>query len=102
MRKLTADKLGAALTQVTTDEKMIEKARLLGERIRAEDGVGNAVAAFYRDLPTAYATIQRIREHNAEKNTSRGVFGLGLGLGLGQGFMGTPAASSAASSPKSK
>ena len=41
-RKLTADKLAAALEQ-TRDEGMIQRAEALGAIIRQEDGVGNAV-----------------------------------------------------------
>jgi sterol 3beta-glucosyltransferase len=41
--KLTADQLAAALRTLTTDVTMQERANDLGERIRAEDGLGNAV-----------------------------------------------------------
>jgi sterol 3beta-glucosyltransferase len=43
-KKLTADKLAAALREVTTNPSIREKAEALGEKIRAEDGIGNAVA----------------------------------------------------------
>jgi sterol 3beta-glucosyltransferase len=42
-KKLTADKLAAAITAAVTDSSMIEKADGIGEQIRAEDGIGNAV-----------------------------------------------------------
>jgi UDP:flavonoid glycosyltransferase YjiC (YdhE family) len=42
-KKLTADKLAAAVRTATTDSKMKERAAALGEAIRAEDGVSNAV-----------------------------------------------------------
>jgi len=42
-KKLTVEKLSAAITQVTTDASIREKAELLGQRIRKEDGVANAV-----------------------------------------------------------
>jgi sterol 3beta-glucosyltransferase len=41
--KLTANQLAAALRTVTTDATMQRQAKDLGERIRAEDGLGNAV-----------------------------------------------------------
>ena len=42
-KKLTADKLADAIRAATMDAKMKERAAKLGEAIRAEDGVGNAV-----------------------------------------------------------
>ncbi len=47
--KLTAERLAAAFKQ-TRDAGMRERARKLGERIRAEDGVARAVEAFHRLL----------------------------------------------------
>lgn len=43
---LTAETLGGAISQMVTDGDMRTRAAALGERIRAEDGVGNAVRAF--------------------------------------------------------
>jgi UDP:flavonoid glycosyltransferase YjiC (YdhE family) len=43
--KLTAEKLAQAITKAVTDQTMREKARQLGEAVRAEDGIANAVAA---------------------------------------------------------
>ncbi|KAF9906440.1 Sterol 3-beta-glucosyltransferase [Linnemannia zychae] len=59
---LTVKKLSAALTAITTDEKMIKKAQLMGERIRAEDGVGTAVHYFYHDLPIARERLKSLQE----------------------------------------
>jgi sterol 3beta-glucosyltransferase len=42
-KKLTAEKLAAAIRAATTDSKMKARAAALGKAIRAEDGVGNAV-----------------------------------------------------------
>lgn len=47
-KKLTAPALAAALTEATTSAAMRDKARGLGEQVRAEDGVGRAVAAIAR------------------------------------------------------
>ncbi|CAO3567499.1 unnamed protein product [Mortierella alpina] len=58
---LTVKKLAAALKAITTDEKMIKKAELTGERIRAEDGVGAALHYFYHDLALAKQRVERIR-----------------------------------------
>ena len=41
--RLTADRLALALQSATTDASMQERAARLGEAIRAEDGIGNAV-----------------------------------------------------------
>ncbi|MCJ7734300.1 MAG: hypothetical protein MUP11_07105, partial [Anaerolineales bacterium] len=42
-RKLTAGKLAAAIQTAVTDQGMRQRAALLGETIRSEDGVGYAV-----------------------------------------------------------
>lgn len=43
--KLTAENLAQAITQLTTDATLKEKAVSLGQQIRDEDGLGNALAA---------------------------------------------------------
>ncbi|KAF9932846.1 Sterol 3-beta-glucosyltransferase [Linnemannia zychae] len=62
---LTVKKLTSALVTITTDEKMIKKARAIGEKIRAEDGVGKAIQYFYHDL--AFAK-QRLNKHRRDKS----------------------------------
>lgn len=42
-KKLTAENLAAAITQMLSDSEMNRRAAALGARIRAEDGVGRAV-----------------------------------------------------------
>lgn len=42
-KKLTARRLADAITQATTDEEMQQRATALGEKIRAENGVAQAV-----------------------------------------------------------
>jgi len=42
-KRLTADRLAAAIGRAVSDEAMRERAADLGERIRAEDGVGRAL-----------------------------------------------------------
>ncbi len=51
-KRLTAEKLAAAITQAVSDAGMRQRAAALGERIRAEDGIRRAVAAVeqYRHL----------------------------------------------------
>jgi sterol 3beta-glucosyltransferase len=43
-KKLTADKLVAAICEVTTSKSIRQNAEALGEKIRREDGIANAVA----------------------------------------------------------
>ncbi|MFN2143711.1 MAG: glycosyltransferase [Anaerolineales bacterium] len=50
--KLTAEKLAAAITEAVTSQKIQTRAAELGERIRAEDGVGNAVRAVEEIMAT--------------------------------------------------
>jgi len=47
-KRLNADNLAEAIRAATTDSAMRARAAALGERIRAEDGVGNAVAIVNR------------------------------------------------------
>jgi sterol 3beta-glucosyltransferase len=47
-KRLTADRLAAAISQAVSDTTMQQKAAELGERIRAEDGIGQAVAVVHR------------------------------------------------------
>ncbi|MEH1924133.1 glycosyltransferase [Nostoc sp.] len=49
-KKLSDKTLAAAIEIVLGDEVMRKKAQELGEKIRAEDGVANAVEAFHRHL----------------------------------------------------
>lgn len=46
--RLTAERLAGAIAEVERDQGMAARAAALGERIRAEDGVGKAVAAIER------------------------------------------------------
>jgi UDP:flavonoid glycosyltransferase YjiC (YdhE family) len=52
-RELTAARLAAAIRTATADVGMRRRAAALGERIRAEDGVGGAVAAFEQHITGA-------------------------------------------------
>jgi sterol 3beta-glucosyltransferase len=49
-KSLTADDLVAAIERACTDSEMRQNAASLGERLRAEDGVGNTVKAIERHL----------------------------------------------------
>ena len=46
--QLTAERLAAAITSAVTDKDMRARAAALGERIRAEDGVGRAIEIIER------------------------------------------------------
>jgi hypothetical protein len=45
-KRLTRERLAAALREAVTDGDMRQRAAVLGAQIRAEDGVGRAVAVF--------------------------------------------------------
>jgi sterol 3beta-glucosyltransferase len=49
-KRLTADRLAAAIRIAATDPEMRRRAVAVGERIRTEDGVARAVAAFERHV----------------------------------------------------
>lgn len=60
VRHLTADALAHALTLATAPgSKQAERARALGEQIRREDGVANAISALYGSLDYARSLIKR-------------------------------------------
>lgn len=42
-KKLTTQRLAAAISQVVSSQEIIDNAKHLGEKLRAEDGIGNAV-----------------------------------------------------------
>lgn len=59
VRKLTVDSLADALTTATSDQKQIDRAKLIGEQIRKENGVATAIECLYRDLEYARSLIKR-------------------------------------------
>ncbi|CAL1696325.1 unnamed protein product [Somion occarium] len=60
VRKLTVTTLSEALVAATTDQKQIHRAKVVGESIRAENGVATAIEAIYRDLEYARSLIKGI------------------------------------------
>jgi sterol 3beta-glucosyltransferase len=68
VRKLTVNRLADALSNVVNDEGMRMKAGVLGEQIRKENGVKNAINFIYRDLEFARERIMELRKRNAERD----------------------------------
>ncbi|KAH6844779.1 glycosyltransferase family 1 protein [Chaetomium sp. MPI-CAGE-AT-0009] len=68
LKKWGATSFARALWEATHSERMIIKARALGEQIRKENGVDNAIKCIYRDLE--YAT-QLIRTKTGKNQTRR-------------------------------
>ncbi|KAI4204739.1 MAG: hypothetical protein LQ346_001563 [Caloplaca aetnensis] len=58
MKKLNVSLFSRALWEATHSERMIIKAKVLGEQIRKEDGVATAIQAIYRDLEYAKTLIK--------------------------------------------
>ena len=50
-KKVNAEKLAKAIQIATKDENLKNKAKIIGEKIRSDNGVGNAIEAFYQHLP---------------------------------------------------
>lgn len=67
MRKVNTTVFSRALWEATQSERMIVKARVLGERIRKENGVANAIQAIYRDMEYAKTLIKH-RANNTKDN----------------------------------
>ncbi|KAG6866023.1 hypothetical protein C0991_009432 [Blastosporella zonata] len=79
VRKLTVNSLTDALIAATTDVKQIDRAKLLGERIRSESGVSTAIECIYRDLEYARSLIKHVdtdeeddNEHTTVRNHEHG------------------------------
>ncbi|KAF7784577.1 CAZyme family GT1 [Agaricus bisporus var. burnettii] len=68
VRKLTVASLAEALTSATTDPKQVERARVIGEQIRSENGVATAIESIYRDLEYARSLIKRPVVEDAEED----------------------------------
>ncbi|KAL7285750.1 hypothetical protein ACG7TL_000859 [Trametes sanguinea] len=64
VRKMTVDSLAQALREATTNEKQIERARIVGQQIRAENGVATAIEAIYRDMEYARSLIKGAAHRN--------------------------------------
>lgn len=67
LTKATEQQLGKALWTAVHDDRMQMKARLLGEAIRAQDGVHTAIQAIYADLEYARSLI---KQKSARVNSS--------------------------------
>ncbi|KEQ73315.1 UDP-Glycosyltransferase/glycogen phosphorylase, partial [Aureobasidium namibiae CBS 147.97] len=66
---VTENALGKAIWIATHDSRMIEKARVLGEQIRSQDGVGTAIKAIYRDMEYAKTLVQQRVARAAQADT---------------------------------
>ncbi|KAI0505367.1 glycosyltransferase family 1 protein [Xylaria bambusicola] len=65
LKKWGANSFAKALWEATHSERMIVKARVLGEAIRKEDGVGAAIQSIYRDLEYAKSLVASKAGKNA-------------------------------------
>ncbi|RPD81684.1 hypothetical protein L226DRAFT_577428 [Lentinus tigrinus ALCF2SS1-7] len=68
VRKLTVESLSQALHEATTNQKLIDRAKLVGEQIRSENGVATAVEAIYRDMEYARSLIKGTANRDTEQD----------------------------------
>ncbi|KAG5303663.1 UDP-glucose:sterol glycosyltransferase [Histoplasma capsulatum G186AR] len=59
MKRLNVSVFSRALWEATHSERIIVKAKTLGEQIRKEDGVATAIQAIYRDLEYAKTLVRQ-------------------------------------------
>ncbi|KLJ12336.1 sterol 3beta-glucosyltransferase [Blastomyces silverae] len=71
MKRLNVGVFTRALWEATHSERIIVKAKALGEQIRKEDGVGNAIQAIYRDLEYAKTLVRQ--RSNATSASQAGI-----------------------------
>ncbi|KAG5947204.1 Sterol 3-beta-glucosyltransferase [Claviceps sorghi] len=64
LKRWGSKSFGRALWQATRNERMILKARLLGQEIRKDKGVDTAIQSIYRDLEYAKSLIKRKIGHH--------------------------------------
>ncbi|MCJ1420466.1 Sterol 3-beta-glucosyltransferase [Xylographa parallela] len=67
LKKLNVSVLSRALWEATHSERMVIKAKVLGEQIRTEKGVETAIQAIYRDLEYARTLIKH-RDTNPDND----------------------------------
>ncbi|KAI1442541.1 glycosyltransferase family 1 protein [Annulohypoxylon stygium] len=70
LKKWGANSFARALWETTNSERMIVKARVLGETIRKENGVDTAIQCIYRDLEYAKSLIKSKAGKNATTASS--------------------------------
>jgi len=72
LKRINVSVLARALWEAVHSQRMITKARLLGEQIRSENGVQNAIQAIYRDLEYAQTLIRarKIQDQDAVESSS--------------------------------
>ncbi|KZV92112.1 UDP-Glycosyltransferase/glycogen phosphorylase [Exidia glandulosa HHB12029] len=70
VRKMTVDSLATALHAATTDEKQIGRAALVGQQIRAENGVATAIEAIYRDLEYARTLVKHRHKDDTDEDNA--------------------------------
>ncbi|KAL1854409.1 hypothetical protein VTK73DRAFT_8752 [Phialemonium thermophilum] len=75
LKKWGAHSFARALWEATHSERMIVKARLLGEQIRRENGVDTAIQCIYRDLEYAKSLILAKVAKNAAARKDGGAAG---------------------------
>ncbi|KAH3680236.1 hypothetical protein WICMUC_000417 [Wickerhamomyces mucosus] len=64
LKKLNVNTLSKALKAATTNQRIITKARQIGEKIRAENGVIEAIDIIYRELEYARGLMLNKRKNN--------------------------------------
>ncbi|CRK42911.1 hypothetical protein BN1708_008906 [Verticillium longisporum] len=64
LKKWGATSFARALWEATHNERMIIKARVLGEQIRKENGVESAIQCIYRDMEYATSLVKRKGDKN--------------------------------------
>ncbi|KAF2101613.1 UDP-Glycosyltransferase/glycogen phosphorylase [Rhizodiscina lignyota] len=62
LKKVNVSYFARALWEATHSERMLKKAELLGDQIRKEDGVGNAIQSIYRDMEYAKTLVKRRKQ----------------------------------------
>ena len=65
-KKLTVNKLTAAIIAAMNDEAMRDRAESMGQAIRAEDGIGNAIRMIEQEMAAAVEGSQRGDRSKAE------------------------------------
>lgn len=73
LKKLTVNQFSKAITEVTTNKKIINKAKLIGAKIRKENGVDTAIATLYWQMDYAQNIIKKREQMKKEQGIVSGL-----------------------------
>lgn len=72
LKKLNVSQFAKALTEATTNKKMISKAEMISKKIRSENGVKTAIARIYEEMSYAESLVTSKKRSNRNSDSNTG------------------------------